>query len=78
MGKVSLMIKAKNKSCVPGSCRAAGEMRVHVLDPVQFRICLISSFDGGIHRPFILGAILSLNSHCLLEIQVEEKQNTGG
>lgn len=33
MGKVSLMNKAKNKSCVPGSCRAAGEMRVHVLDP---------------------------------------------
>lgn len=34
MGKVSLMKKAKNKSCVPGSRRAAWEMRVHVFDPV--------------------------------------------
>lgn len=33
MGKVSLMNKAKNKSCVPGSCSAAWEMGVHVFDP---------------------------------------------
>lgn len=33
MRKVSLMNKAKNKSCVPGSCRAAWEMGVHDLDP---------------------------------------------
>lgn len=38
MGKVSLMNKAKNKSCVPGSCSAAWEMGVRVLDPACLHV----------------------------------------